>query len=117
MHKLIPFFNLRANFPLYEVLPLANRSLFPSESNGKLIFVFQLFALRAVLEEQIKLVNRGINVFIYLFIYLFIYVFVCLYLENGCTDLHQTWHAYSLRPGREHMRVKTPEKCPEFDSR
>jgi hypothetical protein len=26
------------------------------------------------------------------------------------TDLHQTWQAYSLRPGREHKRVKTPER-------
>jgi hypothetical protein len=25
--------------------------------------------------------------------------------------LHQTWHAYSLRPGREYRGVKTLEKC------
>jgi hypothetical protein len=31
-------------------------------SNGKLIFVLQVFALQAVLEEQIKLVNQGITV-------------------------------------------------------
>jgi hypothetical protein len=63
MHNLIPvFFNLRANFRLYELLPHANRSLFPSGSNGKLIFVLRVFALRAVLEERIKLVNRGITV-------------------------------------------------------
>jgi hypothetical protein len=62
MHKLIPFFNFRANFRSYELLPLANRSLFPSGSNGKLIFVLLVFALRAVLEERIKLVNRGITV-------------------------------------------------------
>jgi hypothetical protein len=56
------FFNLRANFRLYELLPLANRSLLPSGSNGKLIFVLRVFAVRAVLEERIKLVNRGITV-------------------------------------------------------
>jgi hypothetical protein len=37
--------------------------LFPSGSNGKLIFVLQVFALRAVLGERMKLVNRGITVF------------------------------------------------------
>jgi hypothetical protein len=58
------FFSSRANFRIYdELLPLANRSLFPSGSNGKLIFVLRVFALRAVLEERIKLVNRGITVF------------------------------------------------------
>jgi hypothetical protein len=59
------FFNLRANFREYELHPLANRSLFgsnPSGSNGKLILVLWVFALRAVLEERIKLVNRGITV-------------------------------------------------------
>jgi hypothetical protein len=35
------------------------------------------------------------------------YVQFCL--ENDYTDLHQTWHAYSLTPGREHRKVKTPE--------
>jgi hypothetical protein len=55
-------FNLRANFFKYELLPFANRSLFSSGSNGKLIFVLRVFALRAVLEELIKLVNRGITV-------------------------------------------------------
>jgi hypothetical protein len=56
------FFNRRANFRSY-LLPLANRSLFRSGSNEKLIFVLRVFALRAVLEERIKLVNRGITVF------------------------------------------------------
>jgi hypothetical protein len=27
--------------------------------------------------------------------------FAGLLVENGCTDLHQTWHAYSLRPGKD----------------
>jgi hypothetical protein len=38
-----------------------------------------------------------------------LFMFVPLLLENGCTDLYQTWHAYSLRPARENRRVKTPE--------
>jgi hypothetical protein len=38
-----------------------SRRLF-SGSNGKLIFVLRVFVLRAVLEERIKLVNRGIPV-------------------------------------------------------
>jgi hypothetical protein len=41
MHKLILFFNLRANFHLYELLPLESHSLFPSGSKGKLIFVYE----------------------------------------------------------------------------
>jgi hypothetical protein len=36
--------------------------LFPSGSNGKLIFVLRVFALLEVSEEQIKLINRGITV-------------------------------------------------------
>jgi hypothetical protein len=62
-HKLITVFNLRADFRSYELLPLANRSVFPSGSNEKLILILRVFALRAVLEEQIKLVNRGITAF------------------------------------------------------
>jgi hypothetical protein len=50
---------------LYELLPLSNRSLFPSASNGKLIFVLRVFALRAVLEGRIKLLNRGITVLVF----------------------------------------------------
>jgi hypothetical protein len=39
-------------------------------------------------------------------------VCVCVYYvrsqhENGLTDLHQTWHAYSLRPGWKHRKGKT----------
>jgi hypothetical protein len=40
MHKLIPVFQFTSQF--------SNRSLFPSGSNGKLIFVLRVFALRAV---------------------------------------------------------------------
>jgi hypothetical protein len=60
MHKLIPVFQFTSQ---YELLPLANRSLFPSGSNGILIFVLRVFVSRAVSEERIKLVNRGITVF------------------------------------------------------
>jgi hypothetical protein len=58
--------NRFTSFRLYELLPLANRSLFPAPllENGKSIFVLRIFALRAVLEERIKLVNRGITVFL-----------------------------------------------------
>jgi hypothetical protein len=63
MHKLIPIFQFTSKFRKYELLPLANRSLFPSGSNGKLIFVLRVFALRAVFEERIKLVHWGITVF------------------------------------------------------
>jgi hypothetical protein len=45
-------------------------------------------------------------------------MYVCsLIAREGINDFHQTWHAFSLRPGREHRKVKTSEKCPEFDSR
>jgi hypothetical protein len=50
-------------FAKYELLPLANRSLFPAVSNGKFIFVLRVFALRAVLVERIKLVNPRGNEF------------------------------------------------------
>jgi hypothetical protein len=43
------FFNLRANFRVYELLPLANRSLFPAQTLEKLIFVLRVFALREIL--------------------------------------------------------------------
>jgi hypothetical protein len=60
MHKLIPVFHFTSQFSLFELLPLANRSLFQrifSGSNGELILVLRVFAKRAVLEERIKLVN------------------------------------------------------------
>jgi hypothetical protein len=57
MHKLISVFQFTSQFSLFELLPLANRSLFASGSNGKLIFV-----LRAVFEDRNKLINRGITV-------------------------------------------------------
>jgi hypothetical protein len=67
MHKLIPVF-----FSIYEPIfaytssfllqtDRCSRRLF-SGSNGKLIFVLRVFALRAVLKEGIKLINRRITV-------------------------------------------------------
>jgi hypothetical protein len=44
-------------------------------------------------------------------------LYVHLYLENGYTDLHQTWHAYSLKPGRDFRKVRTSKKCPGFETR
>jgi hypothetical protein len=48
-----------------------------------------------------------------------VYMHVCvrLQLENGYTDLHQTWHAYFLKPGRDFRKVKTSEKCSGFETR
>jgi hypothetical protein len=70
MHKLIPFF-----FSIYEPI-FAYTSSFLSQtdhcsrhlflgSNGKLIFVLRIFALRTFVEDRIKLVNRGMAVFDY----------------------------------------------------
>jgi hypothetical protein len=44
-------------------------------------------------------------------------MYVRLELENEQTDLHQTWQAYFLRPGREYRNVKTLERCAVFESR
>jgi hypothetical protein len=38
-----------------------------------------------------------------------------LQLQNKYTNLRQIWHAYFFMPGRDHKRLKTPEKCSEFD--
>jgi hypothetical protein len=54
-----PFFACMSSF--LSQADRCSRSLF-SGSNGKLIFVLRVFALRAVLEDRIKLVNRGIPV-------------------------------------------------------
>jgi hypothetical protein len=48
--------------------------------------------------------------------YVCVYACMCVFMyvhfqpENGKTDLHQTRHAYSLRPGGGHRKVKTPGK-------
>jgi hypothetical protein len=54
INKLIPVFQFTSQFSLIR----APSSRKPSVSNGKLILVLRVFALRAVLEERIKLVNR-----------------------------------------------------------
>jgi hypothetical protein len=40
-------------------------------------------------------------------------MYVCKKLEKGQTDLHFLTFLF-LRPGGEHRKTKTPEKCPEF---
>jgi hypothetical protein len=64
MHKLIPVFSIYEPIFVYtsSFLLQADRCsqhLFLG-SNGKLIFILWIFALQAVLEERIKLINRGI---------------------------------------------------------
>jgi hypothetical protein len=43
-------------------------------------------------------------------------VYVCSELENAYMNLHQTSHAYSLRPGRDYRKVKILKNYPEFES-
>jgi hypothetical protein len=63
-----------------------SRHLF-SGSDGKLIFVLRVFALQAVLEERIKLVNRGITVFTFLFNGHAVYNIS--YFSIGCKDIYK----------------------------
>jgi hypothetical protein len=44
-----------------------------------------------------------------LYVCMYVCMYVHFYLENGYTDLNQTWHAYSFRPGREHRKVTAQE--------
>lgn len=40
-------------------------------------------------------------------LWLYLLVFVCFPVSGDArTDLHQTWHACSFRPGQDHRRVK-----------
>jgi hypothetical protein len=43
-------------------------------------------------------------------------VYVRLRLKNGYTNLHQTWHAYSLKPDGNFRKVSTLKNCSEFKS-
>jgi hypothetical protein len=67
MHKLIPVFKFTSQFSLMR--DPSSRSpiiVVPSASSrevGKLVFVLRAFALRTVLEERIKLVNRVMLVY------------------------------------------------------
>jgi hypothetical protein len=62
MHKLKPVFKFTIQFSLIRAPASRKPIVVPSGSNGKSIFVLRVFALRAVFEEPIKLVNRGITV-------------------------------------------------------
>jgi hypothetical protein len=62
MHILIPVFQFTIQFSLIRAPSCRKPIVVPVGSNGKLISVSRVFALRAVLEERIKLVNRGITV-------------------------------------------------------
>jgi hypothetical protein len=44
-------------------------------------------------------------------------MYIRLYLENGYIDLHQNWHAYYLKSGRDFKKFKTPENLPGFEHR
>jgi hypothetical protein len=66
MHKLKPVSQFTSQF-LLTTAPSSHKPIivpgaFFLGSNGKLIFILQVFTLKAVLEEQIKLINRGITV-------------------------------------------------------
>jgi hypothetical protein len=61
--KLLPVFQISSQF-LFIRAPSSHKPIVvPGASSRKLIFVLRVFALRVVLEERIKLVNRGITVF------------------------------------------------------
>jgi hypothetical protein len=62
MHILMPVFQFLSQFSLIRA-PLSHKPIVvPGTSSRKLIFVLRVLALRAVLEERIKLINRGITV-------------------------------------------------------
>jgi hypothetical protein len=43
---------------------------------------------------------------------------VCVYVaRERKTNLHHTWHAYSLKPGRDFRKFRTPKKCPGFETK
>lgn len=52
-----------------------------------------------------------------MYTFICICVFVRLYLEDECTDSHQIWHSYSVRPFREHRCTTTPGKVPDSEPR
>jgi hypothetical protein len=60
MYKLIPVFRFTSKFSLIRAPSSRKPIVVPGASSRKLIFVLRVFAWRAVLEERIKLVNRGI---------------------------------------------------------
>jgi hypothetical protein len=62
MHKLITVFQFTSQFLLIRAPSSRKPIVVPVGKKGKLIFILRVFALRAVLAERIKLVNRGIRV-------------------------------------------------------
>jgi hypothetical protein len=62
MHKLITVFQFMSQFSLIQAPSSSKPIVVPCASSRKLIFVLRVFASRAVLEEWIKVVNRGITV-------------------------------------------------------
>jgi hypothetical protein len=62
MRKLILAFQFMSQFLLIRAPSSYKPFVIPSGSNGKLILVLRVIVLRTVLEEWIKLVNRGITV-------------------------------------------------------
>jgi hypothetical protein len=62
--------------------------------------------------------NNLFRAFFYIYKIDIVGIYVCmyirLYIEKDQTNLQQTWHAYSLTPGRYFRNVK---KCPGFKSR
>jgi hypothetical protein len=68
MHKLIHVFQFTRQFSQIWAPSSRKPIVVPGASSQKLIFVLRVFALRAVLEEQIKLVNQGITEVWYLLV-------------------------------------------------
>jgi hypothetical protein len=62
MQKLIPVFQFTSQFSLIRAASSRKPTVVSGASSRKLIFILRIFDLRAVLEERIKLVNRGITV-------------------------------------------------------
>jgi hypothetical protein len=62
MRKLIPVFQFTSQFSLIRAPSSRKPIVVTSASCRKLIFILQVFALQAILEEQIKLINQGITV-------------------------------------------------------
>jgi hypothetical protein len=61
MHKLISVFQFKSQFLLIQATSSRKPIIVPGASSRKLIFVLQVSALQAILEEQIKLINWGIT--------------------------------------------------------
>jgi hypothetical protein len=68
------------------------------DNNLTYIFICSLFNDACISSDYIaSIVSDEIEI---------VFVYVRLYLENGYTDLHQTWYAYSMRPERDFRKVQ-----------